>query len=153
MAEPPPGEKRGSGIWVGSIVIDCTDLPRMIAFWQAALGYVPRDPPAPDGVVLKDPRGRGPNLNLSLSGEGPLEEYRLHLDLYASDPAAEVERLVRLGATVKLEPHPGAEFVTLADPDGNLFDVIDIHWEGKDPRRPFGGHGPRAERSGARTPL
>lgn len=114
--------------WIGSIVIDCTDVSRMISFWSEALHYVPRDPVRPDGVILKDPTGRGPNLNLSLSSEGPLAEYRLHLDLYARDPVAEVERLVRLGATVRRPAAPGCDFVTLADPDGNLFDVIDVNW-------------------------
>ena len=112
-------------IWVGSIVVDCNDFPRMAGFWQEALHYVPREPAEDGCVVLKDPEGQGPNLTLNLTSEGPLEEYRLHLDLYASDPEGEVERLLRLGATMKRSPEPGADFVTLADPDGNLFDVID----------------------------
>ena len=112
-------------IWIGSIVVDCTDLPRMIAFWQEALHYVPRDPPEPDGVVLKDPEGRGPNLSLNKTSEGPLDDYRLHLDLYSSDPEREVERLLRLGATLVGPAKKGHDFVTLADPDGNPFDVID----------------------------
>jgi len=112
-------------IWIGSIVVDCSDLPRMIAFWQEALHYVPRDPPEPDGVVLKDPQGRGPNLSLNLTSEAPLDDYRLHLDLYSSAPEKEVERLLRLGATLMKPAEKGHDFVTLADPDGNLFDVID----------------------------
>ena len=44
-------------IWVGSIVIDCTDFPRMMAFWRETLHYVPREPPEKDSVVLKDPEG------------------------------------------------------------------------------------------------
>ena len=115
---------RGS-IWIGSIVVDCTDLQRMIAFWQEALHYVPRDSPEPDGVVLKDPEGRGPNLSLNKTSEGPLDDYRLHLDLYSSDPEREVERLLRLGATLVSPAKKGHDFVTLADPDGNPFDVID----------------------------
>ena len=117
------GEARG--IWVGSIVIDCTNLDCMIKFWSEALHYVPRGPVEPDGVILKDPRGIGPNLNLSLTNEGPLVEYRLHLDLYASNPKAEVERLLRAGATMNRPHREGEDFVTLADPDGNLFCVID----------------------------
>jgi hypothetical protein len=117
-------------IWVGSVVIDCTDLPKMMDFWQAALHYVPRDPPTEGGVVLKDPAGVGPNLSLYHTDEGPLEDYRLHLDLYSSDPEREVERLLRLGATLKRPAETGSDFVTLADPDGNLFDVIDKKaWE------------------------
>jgi hypothetical protein len=122
-----PGQK---SLWVGSIVVDCTDVPRMIRFWSEALHYVPRSAPQPDGVILRDPSGQGPNLNLTRSGEGPLDDYRLHLDLYAWDPSAEVDRLVALGARVVRGPTPGDDFVTLADPDGNRFDVIDINWTG-----------------------
>jgi hypothetical protein len=116
---------RSSSIWVGSVVIDCSDLPRMISFWQAALRYVPRDPPEADGVVLKDPTGVGPNLSLSLTSERPLPDYRLHLDLYSVDPEGEVERLLQLGASLRRPADATHDFVTLADPDGNLFDVID----------------------------
>jgi Glyoxalase-like domain len=111
-------------IWVGSIVVDCRDLPRMIGFWQEALHYVPRDPADEEGVVLMDPTGRGPNLTLSLTEEGPLEENRLHLDLYSSEPESEVTRPLGLGATLIRPADPTHDFVTLTDPDGNVFDVI-----------------------------
>jgi hypothetical protein len=29
---------------IGSIVIDCNDFEKMLAFWQEALHYVPRSP-------------------------------------------------------------------------------------------------------------
>lgn len=96
----------------------------MMAFWQEALHYVPREPPEEDSVVLKDPEGQGPNISLNLTSEEPLDEYRLHLDLYSNDPEKEVERLLRLGATLRKPSEEGKDFVTLADPDGNLFDVI-----------------------------
>jgi hypothetical protein len=111
-------------ICIDSIVVDCNDFPRMMAFWQEALHYVPREPAEEDSVVLKDPEGQGPNLALNLTSEGPLDDYRLHLDLYTADPEKEVERLLRLGATLKRSSEKGEDFVTLADPDGNLFDVI-----------------------------
>jgi Glyoxalase-like domain len=114
-----------SNLWVGSIVVDCSDLARMITFWQQALHYVPREPPTADGVVLKDPEGVGPNLSLNRTSERPLVDYRLHLDLYSSEPESEVKRLLQLGATLRMPAERGHDFVTLADPDGNLFDVID----------------------------
>ena len=43
---------------IGSIVIDCTDFHRMLAFWQDALHYVPKYPPEDGWVILKDPEGR-----------------------------------------------------------------------------------------------
>ena len=112
-------------IWVGSVVIDCEDLPRMIAFWRDALGYVPREPPTQDGVVLRDPLGAGPNLSLYATSDEPPSDYRLHLDLYSSNPDGEVHRLVGLGAAVRTPAQAGHDFVTLADPDGNLFDIVD----------------------------
>ena len=125
MGGAKKGPARKGRLWVGSMVIDCTDLPRMLAFWQEALHYVPRDPPEADGAVLKDPTGEGPNLTLSRTSEKPLGDYRLHLDLYSSDPEREVKRLIRLGAKRLRPAKKGDDFVTLADPDGNPFDVID----------------------------
>ena len=52
---------------------------------------------------------------------------RIHLDLYADDQAAEVERLTGLGATeVQWDKRPAdADYVIMADPEGNRFCVID----------------------------
>ena len=49
---------------VGSIVIRCRRFDEMIAFWQAALGYVQQAPPGDGWVILTDPTGRGPNVSL-----------------------------------------------------------------------------------------
>jgi hypothetical protein len=49
----------------------------------------------------------------------------LHLDLYTDDPEGEVERLLHLGATVYRPRESGEDFVVLADPEGNLFCVVD----------------------------
>ena len=109
---------------IGSVVIVCKDVPRMVGFWREALGYVPRRPPTPedDFMILSDPAGRGPNV--SIDGMEPLRG-KLHLDLYTEDPEGEVERLLRLGATVYSAREPGEDFVVLADPEGNLFCVVD----------------------------
>ena len=72
----------------------------------------------------------GFNLALDVS-ESPVQKYpRVHLDLYAGDAvdqAAEIDRLVVLGATrVEWDRYPeNPDFVVLADPEGNLFCVID----------------------------
>ena len=128
MAEGGVPASVKSQIWVGSIVIDCTDFERMYAFWREALHYVPRVPPQGGWVVLKDPEGKGPNVSLNQTSEGPLKDYRLHLDLYATDPLGELDRLRRLGATVVQPAQEGKDYVTLADPDGNLFDLVDVSW-------------------------
>ena len=55
-------ESSEPAVRVGSVVIDCNDFERMFAFWREALGYVPRDEPEPDWVVLRDPSGSGVNV-------------------------------------------------------------------------------------------
>ena len=40
---------------IGSIVIHCHDFDRTVAFWQAALDYMPREPAKDGWVVLRDP--------------------------------------------------------------------------------------------------
>ena len=110
-------------IRVGSIVIRVDDLERQKAFWTAALDYVPRGEERGDdeGFALLRPRsGDGPNVSL--------DRVRSEVHIYAEDQAAEVQRLVGLGAT---EVHwdkkpPDADYVILADPEGNRFCVIDI---------------------------
>ncbi len=116
------------GIRIGSIVIDCTEFGRMLAFWSEALHYVPRDPPKSGWAVLMDPGGKGPNISLNQTDDGPLKDYRLHLDLYVTEPRGELDRLLRLGATLVQPAQQGKDYVTLADPDGNLFDLVDVSW-------------------------
>ncbi len=124
----PGGTAGGRTTWIGSIVVNCHDFDRMLAFWSAALRYAPRRPPSGGWVVLEDPAHRGPNLSLNRVSEAFPTGFRLHLDLYSTEPLRDVERLVGLGATVSYGPEKGHDFVTLEDPEGNVFDVVDVNW-------------------------
>ena len=101
----------------------------MLEFWTDVLGYETQrkleDILAEGWVVLHDPQRKGPNVSLQQVSEGPAQDYRFHFDLYSSDPTGEVQRLLGLGATMKEPAQEGRDFVTLADPDGNPFDVVD----------------------------
>jgi predicted enzyme related to lactoylglutathione lyase len=112
---------------VGSIVIRVDDLARQQAFWSAALDYVARPGDADDFVLLRPRTGEGPNVSLDRVRSNLQIPPRIHLDLYAEDQAAEVARLVGLGATeVHWDKRPAdADYVILADPEGNRFCVID----------------------------
>jgi predicted enzyme related to lactoylglutathione lyase len=114
-------------IRVGSIVIRVDDLERQTAFWTAALDYLPREGDSDDFVLLRPRNGLGPNISLDRVRSTLQIPPRIHLDLYAEDQAAEVARLKALGAT---EVHwdkrpPDADYVILADPEGNRFCVVD----------------------------
>jgi len=104
---------------IGSFVLNVSQIDRAEAFWRAALGYVsqPDDP-----AFLAPEAGEGPRLHLD-------ERDRTHIDLWvkreSSDLPTEVERLISLGATrAEWDYPPNADFVVLADTEGNLFCVI-----------------------------
>ena len=103
---------------IGSIVLNVRDIDRAAEFWGRALGYVP----APGNrAFLRPEHGPGPRLHLD-------EDDRTHLDLWVADEEEqrnEVARLISLGATRVDWVYPeGADFVVLADTEGNLFCVI-----------------------------
>jgi predicted enzyme related to lactoylglutathione lyase len=125
-------------IRIGSIVLRVDDLERQTAFWEAALDYVRRESDSDDFMLLRPRNGEGPNLSLDLHGSTLQIPPRIHLDLYTDDQAGEVERLLALGAT---EVHwdkrpPDADYVILADPEGNRFCVVDVNYgESSQPSR------------------
>ena len=115
-------------IRVGSIVIRVDDLERQKEFWTAALDYVPRDEDDDDFALLRPRDGSGPNVSLDRVRSALQIPPRIHLDLYTDDQAGEVRRLIGLGATeVHWDRRPAdADYVILADPEGNRFCVVDV---------------------------
>ena len=99
-----------------------------MTFWQAALGYVPVRPASGGFVILRDPEGKGPNISLDqMPTKRTGKRGWLHLDLYAEDQSAEVERLIQLGAVkYPWRYEPDADYLVLEDPDGNLFCVVQV---------------------------
>jgi hypothetical protein len=114
-------------IRIGSIVFRVDDLQRQRAFWMAALDYVPREGDGDDFALLRPRDGAGPNLSLDRVHSTLQIPPRIHLDLYAKDQLGEVERLKALGASEVQwsKKPPDADYVILADPEGNRFCVID----------------------------
>jgi hypothetical protein len=122
------GIESGAVLRIGSIVLRVDDLLRQAEFWGAALDYVPRDESSDDFVLLRPRDGVGPSLSLDNVPSKVQIPPRLHLDLFTEDQAGEVERLKVLGATeVHWDKRPqDADYVILADPEGNRFCVVDI---------------------------
>ncbi|MFF7458509.1 VOC family protein [Kitasatospora sp. NPDC008115] len=117
---------------IGSVVLGVADVRRAAAFWGEALGYVPRDGVVEEDWVVLVPADGAPGVQVALgrSVTPPQRHPRVHLDLYATDAAdqaAEVERLVGLGARrTDWDLYPeDPDFVVVEDPDGNRFCVID----------------------------
>ncbi len=113
---------------VGSIVIRVDDVERESRFWAAALDYVVGRTDV-DFAILRPRAGSGPNVSLDQHAAAGRVPPRIHLDLYSEDQAADVRRLVGLGATrVHWDRQPAdSDYVILADPEGNRFCVVDVH--------------------------
>ena len=112
---------------IGAVVLRVQDLERMTTFWKAALDSVERRPAEPDRVTLRPRSGSGTFLSFDLRRSEYALPPRFHLDLYAEDRAAEVERLVALGARViALDHGADVDWTLLEDLEGDRFDVTDL---------------------------
>jgi len=114
---------------IETITIDAEDPESLAAFWSDVLGWQPRVDE--EGDVWLEP-GRGhpddglvsPLLFLAIP-EPKSVKNRIHFDLRPDDQQREVVRLERLGATpVSVGQDGSADWVVLADPEGNEFCVL-----------------------------
>ena len=109
---------------IGMITVDTTDPRALATWWQQALGGEFAHEPDDAFVILRTAHG---TLAFQKVEEPTPGKNRVHLDLEAGagERQAEVDRLVALGARIAARYDEGEGFgwVTLADPDGNLFDV------------------------------
>jgi catechol 2,3-dioxygenase-like lactoylglutathione lyase family enzyme len=121
-------------IRLGTVVVGADDVARAVAFWSEVLGFraVGFDDADDDFTILVPPSGDGTRVGIHRS-EAPVQEHpRVHLDLIvdsAAEQELEVARLVGLGATRVSWEYPGdADFVVLADTEGNRFCVVDTSY-------------------------
>lgn len=116
---------------LGTVVIGAQDVDRAVSFWAAALAYdIVTFEDAEDGFTILVPPDRiGTRIALHRSLARVEDRPRVHVDLVvdsAAEQAAEVDRLVGLGATSVPWDYPeDPDFVVLADPEGNRFCVVD----------------------------
>jgi hypothetical protein len=115
----------GTSLGFGQVVLDCAIADQLAQFWSALV-----DRPVLSGaneffaVVPASEDGRFPSLMFLAVPEPRQGKNRLHLDLTSTDLNGAVERAVSLGATKVAEyDEYGTIWTTLADPEGNLFDI------------------------------
>jgi predicted enzyme related to lactoylglutathione lyase len=110
------------------LVIDCNDPARMAAFWSDVLEW--SAVPYEDGDYWMsstgEPDAQGPILVFVAVPEPKAVKNRLHIDLNPSgcDQAAELERLLALGARPADVGQGDESWVVLADPEGNEFCLL-----------------------------
>jgi predicted enzyme related to lactoylglutathione lyase len=111
------------------ISFDTHDAAMVAQFWAAALGRQLADgADAHNAVVLPgDITSTGPRLAFHQVPEGKTVKNRVHLDLTTPDLDSETDRLQQLGATIARDvSENGNHWITMADPEGNEFDLISI---------------------------
>ena len=103
------------------LTFDCADAAALATFWSEVLDQPIDDGATPDYAVLAGT----PGWMFLRVPEPKSGKNRVHPDLATDDLAAEVARLTNLGAT-HLADHTeqGATWATMADPEGNEFDVV-----------------------------
>ena len=113
----------GMSLMWEEVVVDSRDPKALGLWWRDALGWVVVDDSG-DEMELAPSLGAHPTLLFGAVPEEKAGKNRLHLDFVPDDQAAEVERLLSMGASrVDVGQHD-VSWVVLADPEGNEFCVL-----------------------------
>ena len=108
---------------LANVTFDCADPLAVSAFWAGALGKSVDPGASPYFCTIGHPNG-SPTFFFIKVPEAKTVKNRVPLDLSAEDRAAEVARLVALGAThVADRDEWGHQWSVLADIEGNEFCV------------------------------
>jgi hypothetical protein len=129
---------RVAAFWAEALGYQLQDPPAGFESWEQALEAMGVPPEKRnDASAVVDPEGRGPRLFFQRVPERKQVKNRVHLDIRAAPGLAgdarmaaleaEAERLAAHGATrlSRREPAPPLEAgcITMADPEGNEFDL------------------------------
>jgi hypothetical protein len=111
-----------------SVNFDAADPEALAGFWAGAIGGTVGGRVGRYVIVFGPEGGHWPNFLFQEQPGRDQGRNSVHIDLGTdrSDPAAEVERLIALGASRRYEVAgeiEGVDWTTLADPEGNLFCV------------------------------
>ena len=111
-----------------AVSLDCADAGKLADFWSQVLDQ-PVDGGgstefAAIGMEAGGPAG-GPVWMFHRVPEAKQAKNRLHPDFMAASLEDEVQRVLTLGAThVRDVDENGYQWTTLADPEGNVFDIV-----------------------------
>jgi predicted enzyme related to lactoylglutathione lyase len=137
IANPAPSHESSTrkGVLVSlihkALTFDCADASVVCQFWSAVLGR-PIDtepmPPSPFFASIGLSNSTRTAYMFIQVPEVKTVKNRVHLDLEADDVAAEVARVISLGAThIYDKDEFDMQWTTLADPEGNEFCIGTPH--------------------------
>ncbi len=123
-----PRDRYLGGGSLAAVVVDAADPAGLAAFWAEATGWsIGYEANAGEVVSLHSRHGGPPDIDFVRVDDPKIVKDRLHLDVRPfadDDQAAEVERLVALGARRIDVGQREVTWVVLADPEGNEFCVL-----------------------------
>lgn len=110
-----------------NITFDCADQRALAGFWGEVTGWPVVAEPRPgfEESAVGLPGEDRPRLYFVRVPEAKTVKNRVHLDVMPADrdQEEEISRLISLGATIVYDGRPEFGWVTMADPEGNEFDV------------------------------
>ena len=110
-------------VQLNHITFDCTDAARVADFWSSVLGEAVDPGASPDFATITSRTSA--SLMFVKVPKPKSVKNRVHIDLATVDLDAELDRLTGLGATHIADlDEGGTRWTTLADPEGNEFDVV-----------------------------
>jgi 4a-hydroxytetrahydrobiopterin dehydratase len=125
------GAADGRSVQMLEIAIDALDIPAILPFWRAALGY--DDEPGSEGQpnAIVDPAGQGPALWFQQMSEPRPLRNRIHLDISVPHDEARrrIESALAAGGVLVSDTEAPA-FWVLADAEGN--EACITTWQGRD---------------------
>ena len=104
-------------------IIDADDPVALARWWTEVLGWVIVND-GPDEFEIRPEPDRMPGLMFGRADHQKTTKNRLHLDFRPDDQAAEVDRLLALGATRVDVGQGDVPWVVIADPEGNEFCIL-----------------------------
>jgi hypothetical protein len=111
-------------IKVEMVTFDSRDAYALADWWARQTGGRVQGEPGADFVTVAPAVDGGVTLGFQRVAEPTPGKNRVHLEMAAESRDLEVERLLAEGALeVARHEEGGFSWVTLADPDGNVFDV------------------------------
>ncbi|MEZ3183084.1 VOC family protein [Streptomyces pimonensis] len=105
---------------INALVVDATDTERLATFWSKLLG---RPIVGRKGPYIWLQRDEGLGLGFQQTAALKPGKNRMHFDVTSPDPAAEQQRVEKLGGC-RLEKYASGGFLVMADPEGNEFCII-----------------------------
>ncbi|WP_229074873.1 VOC family protein [Actinoplanes sp. DH11] len=123
---PAPRDRHRDTGPIAAVVVDCADPRAMARFWGTATNGTVHEVSG-ERALLRPAGGPGPDIEFQATPHLGDAHHRAHLDVVpvaGTGQAAEVTRLLDLGATPADIGQGEVSWVVLTDPEGNQFCVL-----------------------------